>query len=107
MPIKGVAVPITTQTADICIRVEVLDGTWETYGADRDVEVLPETLVCSSNEWGPEKASFVLRRNPWAQWPDWTPFSPVEIEEGGVVIWEGRTIGTPIKAGAEQQVSVT
>jgi hypothetical protein len=99
-------VVITSQTLDVSIRVEVLNGTWETFGVDRAVEVDPETVSYEGNEWGPLKASFVLRRNPWATWPDLSPFTPVEIEIGGVVVWEGRTNGTPLKAGAEQQISV-
>lgn len=99
-------VAVSTQTLDMSVKAEVLGGTWETFGVDRVVQVLPESLVCSANEWGPDKASFVLRRSPWAAWPDLQPYTPVEIEIGGVKVWEGRTNGTPLKAGAEQQVSV-
>jgi hypothetical protein len=91
---------------DVSIRAEVLNGVWETFGVDRDVEVDPETVQFSANEWGCEKASWVLKRNPWAAWPDLSPFTPVEIEIGGVVVWIGRTEGTPLKAGAEAQISV-
>lgn len=98
--------PVTSQTVDVSIRCEVLNGVWETFGVDRDVEVDPESLSYESDEWGPLKASFVLRRNPWAAWPDLAPFTPVEIEVGGVMAWEGRTGGTPLKAGTEQQISV-
>lgn len=97
---------ITAQTPDASIAAEVLDGTWETYGVDRAVKVDPETLVTSFNEWGCDKASFVLKRNPWAAWPDLAPYTPIEVYVGGVLVWEGRTNGTPIKAGAEQQISV-
>lgn len=97
----------TRQTVDVTIQAEVLHGTWETFGVDRAIQILPETLVCSANEWGPDKASFVLRRSPWAAWPDLQPYTPIEIEIGGVLCWSGRTgPGTPLKAGAEQQISV-
>lgn len=98
--------PVTSATVDVSIRAEVLNGVWETFGVDRDVEVDPETLTYSANEWGCEKASFVLKRNPWAAWPDLSPFTPIEIEVGGVIVWIGRTEGTPLKAGAEAQISV-
>lgn len=91
---------------DVSIRAEVLNGVWETFGVDRDVEVDPETVQYSANEWGCEKASFVLKRNPWSAWPDLSPFTPIEIEIGGVIVWIGRTEGTPLKAGAEAQISV-
>lgn len=98
--------PITSATMDVSIRCEVLNGVWETFGVDRDVEVDPESVQFSANEWGCEKASWVLKRNPWAAWPDLSPFTPVEIEIGGVIVWVGRTEGTPLKAGAEAQISV-
>ena len=98
--------PVTSATMDVSIRAEVLAGTWETFGVDRDVEVLPETVAYEADSWGCLKASFTLRRNPWAAWPDLSPFTPVEIEIGGVVVWTGRTEGTPLKAGAEAQISV-
>lgn len=98
--------PITSQTVDVSIRCEVLNGVWETFGVDRDIEVDPETLETEWDEWGCLKASFVLKRNPWAAWPDLSPFTPVEVEVGGVLVWEGRLGGTPLKAGAEAQISV-
>lgn len=97
---------ITTQTLDISIKAEVLNGTWQTYGTETAIEVLPESENHSWNEWGCDKASFVLRRNPWAAWPDLREFTPVEIEIGGVIVWEGRINGTLWKAGSEQQISV-
>jgi 6-phosphogluconolactonase (cycloisomerase 2 family) len=101
----GPVIP-TAATADVTVRLQALDGTWETCGADRAVKVLPETLSMSANEWGPDKASFDLRRSPFALWPDIGAFSPVEIEVGGVLVWEGRTGETPIRAGAEQVINV-
>ena len=94
------------QGVDVTVRLEVLNGVWETCGAGRALEVLPESVSFGANEWGPDKASFTLRRNPWGVWPDLLAFTPVEIEVGGVVCWEGRTGETPIKAGAEQQINV-
>ena len=98
--------PVTSQTLDVSIKAEVLNGVWETYGVDRDVEVMPETVSYEGDSWGCLKASFTLRRNPWAAWPDLSPFTPIEIEIGGVIVWIGRTEGAPLKAGAEAQINV-
>jgi hypothetical protein len=97
---------VTAQTVDVSVKAEVLNGVWETFGVDRDIEVDPETLIYEFDEWGPLKASFVLKRDPWSAWPDLSPFTPIEVEVGGVLVWEGRTEGTPLKAGAEAQISV-
>jgi hypothetical protein len=93
-------------TVDVTVRLQALDGTWETCGSDRAISVLPETLTYSHNEWGPDKASFDLHRSPIAIWPDLGAFSPVEIEVGGVIVWEGRTGETPLKSGSEQVINV-
>jgi hypothetical protein len=93
-------------TTDAVVRLQSLDGTWETCGADRAISVDPESLQMSANEWGPDKAAFDLHRSPVAIWPDIGAFSPVEIEVGGVVVWEGRTGETPTRAGAEQVINV-
>src|ERR1700727_2858382 len=95
---EGSSAVVTSQTLDVSIRAEVLNGVWETFGVDRDVEVMPETVSYEGDSWGCLKASFTLRRNPWAAWPDLSPFTPIEIEIGGVVVWIGRTEGTPLKA---------
>jgi hypothetical protein len=97
---------VTSATLDVSIRAEVLNGVWETFGVDRDVEVMPETVSYEADSWGCLKASFALRRSPWAAWPDLSPFTPIEIEIGGVIVWIGRTEGTPLKAGAEAQINV-
>jgi hypothetical protein len=93
-------------TVDVTVRLQALGGTWETCGADRAIKVDPETLTYSHNEWGAMKASFSLHRSPIAIWPDISAFSPVEIEVGGVLVWEGRTDDTPLKSGAEQIINV-
>src|ERR1035437_482485 len=94
------------QTVDATVRLQALDGTWETCGADRAIGVDPESVGCTHNEWGPDKASFQLHRSPIAIWPDLGSFAPVEIEIGGVLVWEGRTGETPLKEGAEQVINV-
>lgn len=85
------------RTMDVTVRLQALDGTWETCGADRAIQVVPESLVATSDAWGPEKASFTLRRSAIAIWPDIGAYTPVEIEIGGVVVWKGRVKESPTK----------
>jgi hypothetical protein len=94
------------QTTDATVRLQALDGTWEVCGADRAIGVDPESVVLTANGWGPDKASFDLKRSPISIWPDLGSYSPVEVEIGGVVVWTGRTGETPIKGGAEQVINV-
>ncbi len=102
------AVPAPPQGAatNATVRLQALDGTWETCGANRAVKVSPETISYNHNEWGPDKASFDLHRSPIAIWSDIGAFTPVEIEIGGVIVWEGRTGETPLRAGPESVINV-
>jgi hypothetical protein len=92
-------------TPDVTVRLQTLNGTWETCGADRAIGVVPESLKASASGWGYDKASFDLHRSVIALWPDLSAYTPIEVEIGGVVIWEGRTNDTPMH-GAEQVVNV-
>lgn len=94
------------QIADAVIRVQALDGTWETVGVDRLAGIVPENITCSANEWGPEKASFDLRRDPGGIYPDLTAFTPVDIEVGGTKVWSGRVSSTPSRDGSDSVVNV-
>lgn len=91
---------------DVTVRLQALGGQWETCGADRAIGVRPDTLSLTSNSWGPDKASFNLVRQPIATWPDLGAYAPAEVEIGGVVVWKGRVLETPLKDGAERQVNV-
>jgi hypothetical protein len=104
--VAGKASSAQGATVDVTVRLQALDGTWETCGADRAIGVDPESLETSYNEWGPDKASFDLHRSPIAIWPDIGSFSPVEVEVGGVIVWEGRTGETPMRSGAESVIGV-
>lgn len=79
----------------VSVRLQALDGTWETCGADRAIGVVPESVVYTHDEWGPKTASFQLRRSVIALWPDLGAFTPVEIEVDGVMEWDGRIGETP------------
>lgn len=85
------------QPEEATVRLQALDGTWETCGADRARGVWPENLVASANDWGPDKASFDLRRDPRLPWPDIGAASPVEIEVDGTLVWKGRVSETPTR----------
>lgn len=93
--------------ADAAIRLQALDGTWETCGVDRLRGIVPEGLQCSSNEWGSDKASFTLKRDPGGQYPDLTAYTPVDIEIGGQLVWSGRISETPTRdTAADRSISV-
>jgi hypothetical protein len=55
-------------TVDVLVRIQGADGAW------CEVKPLAESLCFSHNERGPDIASFAC---------------PVEIEVGGVLVWEG------------------
>ena len=94
------------QPVDAIVRVQALDGTWETVGADRLAGIAPENVSCSANPWGSDKASFDLRRDPGGIYPDLTAFTPVDIEVGGVKVWSGRVSSTPSRDGSDSVVNV-
>lgn len=89
---------------DVTVRFKVLDGTWEVCGPDRGV--WPENFQATADMWGAKTCSFDLKRNPARPWPDLLPFTPVEVEVDGIVVWEGRTIEAPSRDGMEQVMSV-
>jgi hypothetical protein len=83
------------QTADAVVRLQTLSGQWETCGSDRLRGIVPEGIQLQANANGPDTASFALRRDPAAIWPDLQAFTPVEIEIGGVIVWDGFINQTP------------
>lgn len=95
-----------TQPKDVIVRVQALDGTWETCGADRARGVMPENVQLISDQWGSKTASFDLRRDPKAIWPDISAFAPVEVEVGGRLVWSGRVAETPVRDSTDSVISV-
>lgn len=77
------------------VRVQSLDGGWETLGVDRYRGVVPEGLTCSANRWGPDTCGFSLRRDALVLGPDISTWTPCEIEVAGVNVWDGRIRATP------------
>lgn len=72
------------------VRVLPTGGVWGQIGADIAPGAAPENLTCSVNEWGPDTASFTLRRDGAIPWNDLLPGSLVEIARDGVLGWSGR-----------------
>lgn len=77
------------------VRLQTLDGAWETVGVDRMRGIYPEGISLSSNTWGSDTARFMLKRDANVQWPDLSAFTPCEVEVGGVKVWTGRVYETP------------
>ncbi|MBA3688463.1 MAG: hypothetical protein H0W81_06515 [Chloroflexi bacterium] len=80
---------------DITIRAQTLDGVWEEIGSNRAQGVWPEGVRFDADDWGPSRASFTVHRDPRRNWPDLSAFAPVEVDVGGVTVWDGRIIETP------------
>lgn len=95
-----------TQPKDVVVRVQALDGTWETCGADRARGIFPENVQLTSDQWGSKTASFQLRRDPKAVWPDIGAFAPVEVEVGGRLVWSGRVNETPVRDSTDSVITV-
>mgnify|MGYP000350818386 CR=1 FL=1 len=70
--------------------VKTLGGVWEQIGTAQAAGVVPEALTCTSNEWGSDTASFMLKRDPSQQWPDLMPFNQIEVWRHGRKGWAGR-----------------
>ena len=88
------------------IRLQELDGTWQTLGADRALGISAERLTMTANAYGLDTASFELHRDPGAAWPDLSAFTPVEIEIGNQVCWSGRISETQSQDGTDRQLSI-
>jgi hypothetical protein len=93
--------------APLEIKLQALDGTWETVGVDRYPGVWAEGFQAASNEWGYDTCSFVLKRPTDVQHPDLSSFTPCEVYRGGSFIWDGRIKETPTTEGPDGQINVT
>lgn len=91
---------------DVTIRAKALDGQWETIGVDRARRVRPENPVLQADPWGPSKATFDLRRDPRAPWPDLGAYTPVEVDVDGLHVWGGRVAETPSRDASERVMNV-
>lgn len=82
-------------TGTATVRVRAVDGTWETLGVDRLRGIVPEGVEATANEWGPDQLSFQIKAQFGAQRPDLLPFTPVELEVDGTLVWAGRVRERP------------
>lgn len=90
----------------LTVRIQTLNGGWETLGADRYRGVVPEGLTCSANRWGSDVCSFSLRRDTSVLSADISTWTPVEISVAGAVVWDGRIRATPTSESSGSVVSV-
>ena len=88
------------------IRVQVVDGTWETIGVDRGRGVVAEGISASSNDWGSDTFSCTLKRDVHAAWPDMTAFTPLEYSVNGMKVWSGFLVEAPVSDGAEHEITL-
>jgi hypothetical protein len=95
-----------TARPELEVRLQALDGTWETCGVDRLRGIVPENFTASSTTWGNDKASFDLKRDPGGQYPDLTAFTPMEAWVGGYKCFSGRVSETPTREGDDRVVNV-
>lgn len=91
---------------DVTVRVQALDGSWETVGVDRLTGVVPENVSITNDDAGPASVSFDLHRAGRSPWPDISAFTPVDLEAGGVRVWAGRVKETPLRDGADRVMNV-
>jgi hypothetical protein len=86
----------------VTVRLQVLGGRWEVCGVDRYPQILPESLRASSNEWGPDTASFILKRRAGDLNPDLSAYTPCEIEIDGQLVWWGEVWESPRQENPDQ-----
>lgn len=71
------------------IRIQPLDGAWETLGVGRHGGITAEGIELTADEWGSLGANFTLAAQPGVQRPDLLPFTPIEFEDDGILCWSG------------------
>jgi hypothetical protein len=91
---------------DLTVRLQALDGRWETVGLDRYRGVVAEHFTAAANRWGSDTCSFDLRRDPGAIHPDLSAFTPCEVDIAGLLSWSGRVRAAPSREGADSVISV-
>lgn len=71
------------------IRLKPLAGPWEVLGSDRLRGLAPEGIEAASDSWGPSTLNFNIKAEKGGSRPDILPFTPVELEVGGLTCWTG------------------
>lgn len=87
------------------IRVQAIDGTWETLGVDRYQGAVPAGIAATWNQKGPDTLTFTLPRRRGVRHPDLDPFTPIEYMPDGrdAPSWTGYTLEAP---GGSEGISV-
>jgi hypothetical protein len=87
------------------IRCDPIDGAWQTLGSGRYRGVVPEGIEATTNVWGPDQLSFNIKTvEAAALRPDLLPYTPVELEIDGILVWAGRVRQRP---STDQEHQVT
>jgi hypothetical protein len=91
---------------DLVIRVKPPGGSWETLGAGVFRRAKPENVVLTANEWGSDTATFEMKRFAGVPYLDLQPFTEVDVEVGGLLVWAGRVKETPTTDADEDVIHV-
>ncbi len=87
------------------VRCDPLDAEWQTLGAGRFRGVVAEGIEATANAWGPDQLTFRVKQvDAGALRPELLPFSPIELEVDGQLVWAGRVRARP---SDEREHSVT
>lgn len=93
-------------SAGISVILKTAGGAWTTIGGEHARGIVPQGLVCSANESGPDTCGFMLRRRASAPWPDLAAYNQCEIAAWGVPVWGGRVWEAPLSDGGEDSIAV-
>lgn len=77
------------------------NSAWTVLGADD--HIAPWSIDASWNDWGSDALSFTLARNASAYYADLVPFTAIDFEVAGIVIWSGY-ISAQTSPGVEVRV---
>jgi len=92
----------------VTVRLNVLNGGWETVGAGRYRGIVPEGFQATGDDKGPDTCTFSLKRiRGGGNFPDLSSYTPCEVERDGAVRWDGRVKETPARDGDDMSITVT
>lgn len=83
------------------LRIQALDGQWQTLGVDLNPGVMVEDLSVDAAEWGSEQLTGTMKRDPAQPWADLRSFAPIDYRRDGIFGWSGRLLETPMRDGAD------
>ena len=84
------------------IWVKPVDGEWTAIGVGTARGVWAEDVELRADDHGPKTATFTLKREPRAIYPDLLAATPVIVEVDGKRVWKGRVAETPSRLGGGQ-----